>query len=347
MEKNNIKRLEELSLAMGVSSLEKPVAKYLKEQYLKNVDEIMKDRLGSVYAVKRSKNPNAKTLLIASSLDEIGLMVSSVNKNGTLSFIALEALSPASLLHQRIKVYTRSNEVLIGVISANVNAMSSLESVKMDQLYIDLGSKEQADRCLPGDLVMIDGGFDVIDQHIAVGKALNQRVMLEAGLQILENLKDEDLDYNLVVGGIAASIVGCRGTMTTSYVVKPDCALILCGFDANNSKCDIQRGKGTVLAYHDAGMLPSQRLLSDLTSYIKDHQTSVGTSANDSSFIHKMLKGCPSVAMGVALNNCGSPNVMVDLCDVDGVVKQVCEYCRTLTSDKINYFGFGDESYEH
>ena len=342
MKKENIERLETLSSAMGVSSFEKPVADILKTQF-KNCDcELVKDRLGSIFAMKKSKNPDAKTVMIASSMDEIGLMVSEVHENGTLDFIPLEDLSAASLLHQKVKVYTRDDEPVLGVITADVNGMSTVETVKMGQLYIDLGCSESAEKILPGDLVMLDSTFEVENGHVAVGKALNHRVLLEAGLEILENLKDEDLDYNLAVGGIAASVVGNRGTMTSTFVIEPDCALVLAGFDAKNSKASLQKGKGIVLSYQDRGMIPSKRMLYDVVDHFKDFQTSVGPIANDGSFIHKTLSGCPSVAMGVTLSNCGSPNVMVDLNDVDSLVEKATEYCRTLTSEKIEYFGFGD-----
>lgn len=342
MEKKNIERLSQLSSAMGVSSNERPVADLLKPYYTDLADELLKDRLGSIFAVKKSKNPNAKTVMIASSLDEVGLMISEVHKDATLSFIPLEGLSAASLLHQRVYVYTRDNEPILGVISANVHAMASADSVKMDQLYIDLGSQEMADKILPGDLVALDGAFEVTGNHIAVGKALNHRLLVEAGLEILEELKDDELDYNLVVGGVAASVVGNRGTMTSTYVVKPDCALVLCGFDVKNSKSKLEKGKGTVVAYQDAGMIPSKRLLYDVTQSIQNFQTSVGTIANDGSFIHKTLKGCPSVSLGVSLSHCGTPNVMADLNDVDGLVSQVATYLRSLNSEKISYFGFGE-----
>lgn len=342
MQTTQIKRLEELCNIMAVSSEETAIANYLKELYQASGFEIIKDRLGSTFALKKSKNENAKTLLIATSLDEVGLMISRINPNGHLEFIALEALAPVSLLHQRVNVYTRDNEALVGVISANVSAMSNLESIKMSDLYIDLGEKELAKKILPGDLVSLDNSFNLIDGHIVMAKALNNRLLLEASLEILENLKDVELDYNLVIGGIAASIVGHRGTMTSAYVVKPDAAIALAAFDINNSKTKLNRGDKTVIAFHDGGMLPSLRMLNDVKGHFDTFQTSVGTMANDASFIHKMLSGCPTVAMGVAMNNCGSPNVIADLNDVDHLVTNLSEYCKTLNSSKIANFGFED-----
>ena len=343
MEKENIERLSLLSTSMGVSSLEKDVVKVLKAAYEGLADEFVYDRLGSIFAVKKSKNPQAKTLMIASCLDEIGLMVSANNQDGTLQFITLEGISPESLLHQKVKVYTRDHVAYTGVVACrNVNFMDdAASSVKLDQLVIDMGDAAIASLFLPGDLAMIHGDFEMLNDHVAMGKALNHRVCCEAGIEILENLKDVELDYNLAVGCIAQSIVGFRGTMTATYVVKPDTALVLCGFDTANGKPKIERGKGIVMANQDRQMLPSQRLLNDLRSKLSAHQPVMGVAGNDGSFIHKTLKGCPSVALGVALSHTGSSHVMVDLNDVDVLVDEISNYCKQLTSKEIEAFGFG------
>ena len=95
----NTERLKRLCGSFGVSSGEQAAAHILQEAYKPLCDELKYDRLGSVFAIKRSKNPKAATLMLASPLDEAGLMISEVKKDGTLAFIPLESIAPASLLH--------------------------------------------------------------------------------------------------------------------------------------------------------------------------------------------------------------------------------------------------------
>lgn len=48
--------------------------------------------------------------MIACAMDEIGLMIDKVNDDGTCSFVALEGLSSASLLHQEVTITTFDNK---------------------------------------------------------------------------------------------------------------------------------------------------------------------------------------------------------------------------------------------
>ena len=78
----NTGRLEKLCNSFGVSSAEHGVAKMLRSCYEPLCDEIKRDRLGSIFAIKKAKNPDAPTFMIASPLDEVGLMISEVKKKG-------------------------------------------------------------------------------------------------------------------------------------------------------------------------------------------------------------------------------------------------------------------------
>ncbi|EJW92357.1 Peptidase M42, partial [gut metagenome] len=172
----------------------------------------------SLFCVKKSNNPNAKTLMIATSLDELGLMVSDYESDGTLKFVALEGMSPASLLHQKVVVYTRDHTAYSGVVACNkVRFMEDPSaSIKMDMLVLDMGMtlEEAKDVFTIGDLVSLGGQCEKVGTNCVMGKQLNTRMMLEAIIEISERLKGHDLDFNVAMGGIAQSVVGWRGTKT-------------------------------------------------------------------------------------------------------------------------------------
>lgn len=341
MDKNKIERIASLSNAMGVSGEEKDVRDLLKANL--KADEWVSDRLGSLFALKKSNNPNAKTLMIAASMDELGLMVSDILPSGELAFVALEGISPASLLHQEVCVYTRNHDCYHGVVGANGTKFmeDAAKEIKMDALTLDMGmSFEEAKAVFTiGDLVTIHADFRQLNDHVVMGKALNNRMMLEAIIEISEALQDCELDYNLVLGGIAQSVVGWRGTKTATYVVQPDSALALCGFETNKSKA--QRGKGMVAGVYDKQMLPGKRLLHDFLDKNADVQQYIGNYGNDGSFIHKTLKGTPTLSVGIPVTHMGSCRVMVDLNDLDRFVNQMVPYLKQLTSADIETFGYG------
>lgn len=320
----NFNRLKMLCECLGVSSNEQAVASVLKPVFEENADEIIRDNLGSIFAYKKSKNKNAKTFMIACPMDECGLMVSAVNKEeGTLSFIALEDIALASLLHQRVSILCRDNTLVSGVITSKNNSASDLYILCPD-----------VDKVTPGDLVSYKANFEVED-NVIYSKALNPRVLNEACLELVERLRDEELDFNVAIGTMSQSTIGFRGTKTATYVLKPDAALALTVFN------DAQLNDGVIVGMYDKGMIPSQRLLNDFKLFT-DAKSNFNTRGNDGSFIHKTVNGCPTVAFGVACNNLNSANEMVSAGDVDALVEVLIKYVLHLNNQMIIDFGFGE-----
>lgn len=337
----NRDRLEKLCASFGVSSWEKEVSKLLKTEYEPLCDEIKRDRLGSVFAIKRSKNKNAATFMIASPLDEVGLMISEVKKNGTLSFIPLESVSVSSLLHQRVRILTRDDNFIDGVISTGKKALEDPCEVKSEKdLFITCGMDYDEIKKLvcPGDLV----GYSTScfeNSGILISKSLFPRVLNEATLELLEKVKNSEFDFHLAVGGVAQSVIGYRGTKTATYVIKPDAAIALTAFDGAEENAI--PGDGVILGYYDKQMIPSKDLLHDFSKKTET-KPYFGMRGNDGSFIHKTLKGTPTISAGIAIQNLGSANEICKATDIDKLVDSLATYLHTIDSKKILEFGMGE-----
>ena len=334
-------RLERLCNSFGVSSGEQAVARILQDGYGALCDELKYDRLGSVFGIKKSKNPDAATFMVASPLDEVGLMVSEVKKDGTLAFIPLEGVACSSLLHQRVRILTREDTLVDGVIGMDKKALEdSCEVKNADDLFIACGldAEEVKEQIHPGDLA---GYASTFTEHrgIVMGKSLFPRVLNEVTLELLEKVKDEEFDFHLAVGGIAQSVIGYRGTKTATYVVRPDAAIALTGFDTAKRK--IKLGYKVILGLYDRQMLPSQALLKDFSGQVET-KAYFGLMGNDGSFIHKTLKGTPAISTGIAVDNLGSANEICRAGDVDSLVDALASYLHTIDSKKIAEFGMGD-----
>ena len=77
--------LEKLSNACGVTGREEEVRNLLIKLMKPHVDEITVDKLENVIAVKKGKKSSPK-VMIAAHMDEVGLMVKNVTKQGFLQF---------------------------------------------------------------------------------------------------------------------------------------------------------------------------------------------------------------------------------------------------------------------
>src|SRR6476620_8220394 len=99
----------------GTSGNEHAVRKFMKSELEKYSDEIVQDRLGSIFGLK--KGPvDGPTVLVAGHMDEVGFMVTSITDNGMIRFQPLGGWWSQVLLAQRVEIIT-ANGPVTGVIS--------------------------------------------------------------------------------------------------------------------------------------------------------------------------------------------------------------------------------------
>src|SRR5512139_2242495 len=81
--------LARLSEAFGPSGNEKAVRHLVQEEIQASVDRMEVDALGNLIAFKAGTAPEPRMVIMLSAhMDEVGFMITKVNKNGTLSFSA-------------------------------------------------------------------------------------------------------------------------------------------------------------------------------------------------------------------------------------------------------------------
>ncbi len=134
-----IKTLEILTQLDGVPGNEKQVAQYLAKATAPLVDEVLYDNLGSVVGRKGNQGPK---ILIGGHLDEVGLMVTQITKEGYVKFQTLGGWYSQVMLAQEWKIHTPKG-IVYGVTGAKPPHMIPLEqrskAAEIDNMFIDLG----------------------------------------------------------------------------------------------------------------------------------------------------------------------------------------------------------------
>ncbi len=79
--------LEELSNAFGPSGCEDEVRRLLARALADKVDELITDALGNLIAFKRGVGPEPRLrVMVDAHTDEVGLMITRIDKSGLLGF---------------------------------------------------------------------------------------------------------------------------------------------------------------------------------------------------------------------------------------------------------------------
>ena len=93
--------LKGLSEAFGVSGHEDAVRKLILNAIKDRVDEYNVDALGNLIALKRGTGPSQHKVMVAAHMDEVGLMILHIEKEGSLRFHPVGGIDPRVLLAKK------------------------------------------------------------------------------------------------------------------------------------------------------------------------------------------------------------------------------------------------------
>ena len=216
----------ELCALSGPSGFEEAVARRAKELLEPLVDEITADSMGNVLALRRCGKPGARQLLLDAHLDEVGFIVTEVAE-GFLKFSALGGLDERTLPGREVRVLAPEGP-LYGVVACLpphvLTAEQKEQAVEIKNLFIDLGlSQAEAEKRVPiGTPGVFEGPMFDLQGDSFVSKALDDRICAAVVLQVLENLKGEELPCDLAVMFSAQEEVGLRGAAPGAFRLAPD-----------------------------------------------------------------------------------------------------------------------------
>lgn len=260
--KKEISLFKTLCELNGVPGIENKVAKYLKEQYSALGYELVYDNLGSIYALKKSKNANAINIMVDGHMDEIGFIVVSIENSGLIRLAPLGGLYIETLHASRVLLTKRDNKVIEGVIDCSDLNNKDVKKVKADFGFIN--KQDALDNGVNiGDMVVVKGDLVVLNNgKRLMAKAFDDRYGLVLGLELAKHVKDKELPFNLYIGGSVQEEVGLRGAKTASALIDPEFAICLDCSPSNGLKGDLGNlGDGVLLRYYDRSMIAFEELI--------------------------------------------------------------------------------------
>lgn len=222
------KLLKEVTALPGVSGHEEAVSQVLAEQFRPYVDEVTVDNLFSVIAHKKGKGPK---VMLCAHLDEIGLMVTHVEDDGSLRLGNVGGVDPRILPASRVWVHGR--EKLFGTIGALpphlMSASDRANNYTLENLHVDIGMTAEKARELVriGDLVTLDGPATELLNHQFCAKTLDDRACVAILLRTAEMLQKMVCDADVYFVCSSQEEVGGRGAETSAFAVEPDLAVVL------------------------------------------------------------------------------------------------------------------------
>ncbi|PKM83896.1 MAG: aminopeptidase [Firmicutes bacterium HGW-Firmicutes-13] len=226
--------LEEISTNHGISGHESRVTEIVAREFRRYSDELYLDPLGNVIALKKGKQnhrQNPLRIMLAAHMDEIGLLVSKIEKGGFLRVSPVGGIDPRSLLNQEVIVHAEQEfPGVIGAKSPHILEPEELEKgVKMEKLYIDLGFPEEKvrEKVSVGDLITIRRDFVSLTNDCAAGKALDDRAGVAVVLKCLQELQMLNHEVDIYAVATVQEEVGVRGAIVSAFGVAPQIGIAI------------------------------------------------------------------------------------------------------------------------
>jgi len=168
--------------------------------------------------------------MLAAHLDEIGLAVKHITKEGYLSFIKIGGIDDRILAGQRVVVSSKSGPIL-GIIGAKPPHLQKEEErkqpIKYEDMFIDIGcrNKEEAEKKINiADPVIFEPNSGILNGNLYYGKAVDDRVGCFVLLKVMEKIK---VNAEVYAVATAQEEVGLKGARTSSFKINPDFAIAL------------------------------------------------------------------------------------------------------------------------
>jgi putative aminopeptidase FrvX len=226
--------LKRLSEADGIAGYEKPVRELLRQIWTPFVDQMHEGKLGSLIALKQGTGPEPRPrLMLAAHMDEIGLMVTGIEK-GFLRIAPVGGTDRRVLLGLEVVVHAGPDlPGLHGIIATRPPHVLPYEErskvVPWDQLFIDVGlpAEEVEQLVTIGDTISVRREMVELKNHRVAGKAMDDRACLAAVTLALEHLTNMNHAWDVFAVATVQEEIGLRGAITAAYNVAPDLAVAL------------------------------------------------------------------------------------------------------------------------
>lgn len=321
--------LEKLCNLDAASGDEKSVRDYIISQIKAHCD-FKTDNLGNIIAFKKGEKTPTRKIMLDAHMDEVGLIITSITKQGYLKFQTVGGIDTAALMSRRVLINGKLNGIISGKPIHLIGKDERKKLPKCENLYIDIGAKSQQEaqsQVMLGDRAVICGEFQKTGNKI-ISKAIDDR----AGCAILVDLLQKYSEYDFYASFSVQEEVGLRGAKVSAYAINPDCAIMLESTtaadiaDVTEDKRVCKLGGGPCVSFMDKATVYDREFYkAALESDIPCQSKSAVAGGNNSGAVHLTREGVRCIAISIPCRYIHSASSVCDINDIENT-RKLAEY---------------------
>jgi putative aminopeptidase FrvX len=340
--------LGRLSEASGVSGGEDAVRRILIDDVRDHVDSLEIDALGSLVArIAPAPRTNGKRrgphVLLCAHMDEVGLMVTAIEKEGRLRVRRVGGIDQRILVGQVFRIGVNGLRGVLGALPPHLVARADREKViAIEDMYLDVGasSREEAERHVAvGDYACFDTTYEQWGST-RKGKAFDDRV----GCTVLASLVKKRPPVPVTAVWSVQEEVGLRGAGAAARRASADLAIVLEGTasgeapGASAGESAPVMGGGPALTVQDRTLMADARLVDLLERTGKERKIPTqwkrpGVGGTDAGRISLSGAGIPAAVVSVACRYIHAPAAYLDVRDPQRVTALVWHTLESLRKE--------------
>jgi endoglucanase len=357
--------LKKLSQTSGISGHEAPIRSVILAEWGRYAAETRVDKLGNAIAIQpgtaskqpsttrrahasRERNvvdarPPTRRIMLASHMDEIGLMVAGINR-GFIRVTALGGVDPRVLPGQEVIVHGRKD--LSGVIASIpphlLKAGERDKIIGLEKLWIDVGlSARQVTQLVEiGDLVSIRRTAVELKNGLLAGKAFDNRASVAAVTICLEQLQTLNHAWDVIAVATVQEETALLGATTAAFGLSPDVAIVIdttygtqSGTPADES-FDVGGGPTIGIGPNmHPRMTQGMRDAAKRLELAAPLEPIAGNTGTDAWVVQVAGEGIPTGLLGIPIRSMHTPIETVSPRDVDRAGRLLAEFIAGLDEE--------------
>lgn len=333
--------LKEMITCVSPSGKEEMLQKCIYRHYKNEFDEFLVEDQGTLTGVYH-KDAGFK-IQLAAHADEISLVVTGHNEDGTLEVEKNGGIRPKLYVGSKVQILTPDGTLVKGIVGTTDNLQEKAE-VKAKDLFVDLGctSKEEAQKVAPkGSYIVHDTDVIELQNGKLAGRAFDDRI----GVYIIFEAAKKAIAMGAKNAIYATATTGeettGRGAYASASRIEPDVCVAVDVTYANDYRDageagDVELGKGGVIC---RGSIPNARLNELLAECAKElnlpvqYEVFAGRTGTDADTMIKTGKGVTQTLFSIPLRYMHSPVEMLSTADVDSMIEILALFLVKLNAD--------------
>lgn len=300
-----------------------------------NYEMIVQKSGNLIVHIKGSKG--SRKIMLFTHIDEPGLVINNIDKNGFLNFNKIGDINTADLASQEVII--KGKREILGLVGLRPPHILTEEErkapVNLSELSIDIGyDKNKAEAIVPiGSTAVVKRKMQRLNENIVSGRALCDKAGAAVLWDVVNNLRNTNNDIYIVFG--VQHYNNYYGAVAAVNMIKPDIAIVVDyieGKSREKSSISQECGLGSVIY---RGPTAHTKLTENLLEYASQngikYQVKAGSGKNktDAWAIQTCCGGIPTV---IVYNSIKYPHSFVEVLDLNDII----ETSKLLTG-YINY----------